>query len=64
MEQKRLCRARYDRRIFGVCGGLAHYFNIDPTLVRVGMLLLVFAYGVSILFYLAAALIMPDTDEY
>ena len=64
MEHKRLCRASYDRRIFGVCGGIAHYFNVDPTIVRVGMLLLVFVGGVSAFLYLAAALIMPVTEEY
>lgn len=64
MEYKRLCRARYDRKILGVCGGLAHYFNIDPTVVRVGMLLLILAGGVSVLFYLLAALLMPESEEY
>ena len=64
MEYKRLCRARYDRKILGVCGGLAHYFRIDPTVVRVGMLLLILAGGVSVLFYLLAALLMPESEEY
>lgn len=64
MENRKLCRATFDRKIFGVCGGIAHYFNIDPTLVRIGTLVLVFAGGVSAWIYLIAALIMPETNEY
>ncbi|MFW5955692.1 MAG: PspC domain-containing protein [Rhodothermales bacterium] len=38
--RKRLTRSRYERIIAGVCGGLAEYFGWDPTLVRVGFVLL------------------------
>jgi phage shock protein C len=37
---KRLTRSSYDRMIAGVCGGLAHYFDVDPTLVRVAFVLI------------------------
>ena len=36
MEQKRLYRSVTNRKICGVCGGLGEYFNIDPTLIRLG----------------------------
>jgi phage shock protein C len=43
--EKRLYRSRTDRVIWGVCGGLAKYFDIDPTIVRVIAVLLIFANG-------------------
>lgn len=64
MEPKRLCRASIDKKIFGVCGGIAHYFNIDSNLVRLIAAVLVIAGGVSIWLYLIAAFIMPETDAY
>ena len=41
--EKRLYRSRDDRMIWGVCGGLAQYFNIDPTIVRIIAVLLALA---------------------
>ena len=38
--ERRLCRSVRDRWLGGVCGGLGHYFGIDPTTVRVGFVLL------------------------
>ncbi len=64
MENRKLCRASFDKKIFGVCGGIAHYFGIDSTLVRLITVLLVFAAGLSIWVYIIAALIMPETAEY
>lgn len=46
--------------ICGVCGGIAEYFNIDPTLVRLAVILFTFAGGSGILAYLIAAIIVPD----
>ena len=40
MEQKKLYKSRENRMICGVCGGIAEYFNIDPTLIRLGGALL------------------------
>lgn len=60
MENKQLCRAVNNRKIFGVCGGIADYFGVDPTLVRLITVILVFAFGLSIWVYLIAALIMPE----
>ena len=57
---KRLYRTEGpDALICGVCGGLARYFNIDPTVVRVATILLVAFAGLSLWVYVIAALIMP-----
>lgn len=64
MEPKRLCRASMDKKICGVCGGIAHYFNLDSNLVRLITAILIFAGGLSVWVYLIAALILPETDLY
>jgi len=45
--------------IAGVCGGLAEYFNLDPTLVRVGFAVLTIFWGAGIVLYIAMAIIIP-----
>jgi phage shock protein PspC (stress-responsive transcriptional regulator) len=57
--EKRLYRSRTDRVLWGVCGGLAKYFDIDPTIVRVIAVLLIFADGLGILAYIIMAIIVP-----
>jgi len=59
MGNKRLYKSNADRKICGVCGGIAEYFNIDPTLVRVGWVLALFIFGSGLLAYIIAAIIMP-----
>ncbi|MFR1053468.1 MAG: PspC domain-containing protein [[Clostridium] scindens] len=59
MEQKRLYRSRENRMICWVCGGIADYFNVDPTLIRLGLVLLACT-GSGILAYFIAAIIIPD----
>lgn len=61
---KKLCRASIDKKIFGVCGGIAHYFGIDATLVRLITVILIFAFGLSAWVYPIAALIMSESTEY
>ena len=60
MEQKRLYRSRDSRMICGVCGGLAEYLNVDPTLVRLAIVLIACMAGSGILAYIIAAIIIPD----
>jgi len=60
MEGKKLCRSRSDRKLFGVCGGIAAYFGVDPTVVRLLWVLFSLCGGSGLLFYLIAALIMPE----
>ena len=57
---KRLERSRSDRKLAGVCGGLARYFDIHPAVYRVGFVVLTLLGGAGILIYLTAALVMPD----
>ncbi|MEI6455888.1 MAG: PspC domain-containing protein [bacterium] len=60
METKRLYRSMTDRKIAGVAGGLAEYFNMDPLLVRLIFILLAFAYGTSVLIYLVLWIVTPE----
>ncbi len=56
---KRLHRSRTEKMIAGVCGGLAEYLGIDPTLVRVVWVLISLLAGVGVLLYLILWVIMP-----
>ncbi len=60
MENKKLYRSITDRKIFGVCGGFAQYFGFDSTLVRLGFIVLLLFAGSSLLFYIIAAIVMPE----
>jgi len=57
---KKLYKSVSDRRICGVCGGLAEYLNVDPTLVRIIVTVLFFAGSLSFWVYLIAAIVIPD----
>ena len=57
--QKRLYRSRDERIIWGVCGGIAKYFDVDPTLVRLIAVLTLFFACTGILIYLILTIIMP-----
>lgn len=59
MEPKRLYKSRTNRVFFGVCGGIGEYFNIDPTIIRL-LLVLLGCTGSGILAYIVAAIIMPE----
>jgi phage shock protein C len=56
---KRLYRSRTEEMIAGVCGGLADYLNVDPTVIRLVFLLLLFAGGGGLFIYLILWVIMP-----
>ena len=61
MEPKRLYRSRENRVLCGVCRGIAEYFNVDPVLIRLGMVLFICAsVGTGLLAYFIASVIMPD----
>ena len=57
--KKQLCRSKTDKKIAGVCGGIAEYLDVSSTLVRV----LFFFSGIGILAYLIIAIIMPEAEE-
>ena len=56
---KKFYLSQTDKKIGGVCGGLAEYFDIDPLLVRIGFLVLVFGFGTGILAYIIVWLLAP-----
>ena len=62
MENK-LYKSALDKKICGVCGGFAEFFGIDATLILL-VVLFTLAGGSGILFYIVAALIMPDEPKY
>jgi len=57
--ERRLYRSRTDRMIWGVCGGLAEYFHIDPAIVRIIAVLLIFANGFGIIAYIIMTMVVP-----
>jgi phage shock protein PspC (stress-responsive transcriptional regulator) len=56
---KRLMRSTRDKKIGGVCAGLAEYFDLDPTLVRIVWLLAVFCAGTGLLLYIILWIALP-----
>jgi len=60
MTAKRLYRSRIDRMIAGVCGGLAKYFDIDPTIVRVLFVVSIFVGGGGIIAYIILWIVVPE----
>lgn len=60
---KKLYKSVYDRKVAGVCGGIAEYLNIDSTIVRIVTALLIFGYGSGLLAYIIAALVMDDNPD-
>lgn len=56
---KKLFRSRVDRKLWGVCGGLAKYFNIDPTIVRVIAVASLFIGSLGFWVYIVMALVVP-----
>jgi len=58
-----LRRSRSDRMLGGVCAGIADYLRVDPTLIRVGFAVLtIVTWGVALLVYLVAWLLMPEEE--
>jgi phage shock protein C len=60
MDEKRLTRSTSERMIAGVSGGLAEYFNIDPTIVRLIFVITALAGGPGLLVYLILWFVMPE----
>lgn len=60
LKGKKLYRSQKNRMIAGVCGGIAEYLDVDPTLVRLAWVLVTFAGGAGLLAYLIAWIIVPE----
>ena len=63
MEKKRLYKSATDKKIAGVCGGIAEYFNIDSTIVRLIAVALIFFGTGGFWAYLIAMIVMPDAPK-
>ncbi len=60
---KKLTRSRTNRMLCGVCGGVGEYLNVDPTVIRILWILFIFfSFGMAVLIYFIAAVIMPDAE--
>ncbi len=57
---RKLYKSSTDKKIFGVCGGIAEYFDIDSTVVRLIWAISILCIGTGLLAYLIAALILPS----
>ena len=60
---KKLYRSDYDRKVAGVCGGVAEYFDIDSTIIRLAWLVAVFCCGGGLLAYLIAMFVIPNRPK-
>lgn len=62
--KKQLMRSGHDKKIAGVCAGVANYFDMDPTIVRVIWGVLAFGYGAGIVAYIILWIIAPVASDY
>ncbi|EID32085.1 PspC domain protein [Streptococcus mitis SK579] len=62
--KKQLMRSGRDKKIAGVCAGVAHYFDMDPTIVRVIWGVLAFGYGAGVVAYIILWIIAPVASDY
>lgn len=60
---KRLYKSNENRMLAGVCGGIAEYFNMDPTLIRLGWVMFCALGGSGIIAYIIAAIIIPRNPQ-
>ncbi len=60
----RLYKVENDKKLFGVCGGLAEYFNIDPTIVRIAWVIFALvSCGAAILIYILCGVLFPNKSD-
>jgi len=61
----KLYRSRTDNKLTGLCGGLAQYFNIDATIIRLlAVVAAFFSLGSVVMIYVIAAIIVPKESEF
>ena len=61
--KKRLYKSREDKKLCGVCGGIAEYFELDPTIIRLAWVIFTLLGGSGIIAYIIAAIVMPDKKD-
>ena len=62
--KKRLYKSNKDKKVCGVCGGIANYFDVDPTIIRLVWVIFTLAGGSGLIAYIIAAIIMPEDPGY
>jgi phage shock protein C len=62
-DNKKLYRSTNDKMIFGVCGGLGEYFNIDPVIMRIIFVILAVWGGSGVLIYIILAIVIPEKPD-
>jgi phage shock protein PspC (stress-responsive transcriptional regulator) len=62
--EKKLYRSRNDKKLAGVCAGLAKYLNMDVTVIRLIMVLLTLFVGGGLIAYIVCALLIPEEPDY
>lgn len=62
--KKRLYKSDKDKKVCGVCGGIANYFDVDPTVIRLARVIFTLAGGSGLIAYIIAAIIMPEDPGY
>lgn len=60
---KKLYRSRSDKKLCGVCGGLAEYFELDVNIIRVAYIVSCFFGGIGLVAYIAAAFLIPEQGQ-
>ncbi len=63
MNGKKLYKKEDGKKIAGVCGGIAEYLNMDPTLIRLAWALFCLAGGSGLIIYIVAAFVMPNESD-
>ena len=61
--KRKLYRIREGKKLAGVCGGIAEYFNLDPTLIRIIWALIAWFAGAGIILYIICAFVMPEKED-
>jgi len=60
MSSKKLYKSNSDKKLAGVCGGIAEYFDVDSTIIRLAWVVFTLAGGAGLLAYIIAAIVMPE----
>lgn len=60
---KKLYRVKQDRKLAGVCGGIAEYLNMDPTVIRVLWAIISACAGAGIIAYIVCAFVIPEKPD-
>ena len=62
-KKKRLYKSKVNKKVDGICGGIAEYFELDPTLIRLGWVLFTCLGGSGLLAYIICAFVIPESPE-